>query len=109
MKSEEKKDLREIAENIISYNDTISKGGNICKRKVNVYGKVLKYIFADREWTFEFVGQLIGYSAQGVNYIVNRMDEKAFNCIFINKLCKKLDIDVNYFNSLCNAVKEICE
>lgn len=102
--SKEEKNLGLIAKDILLYNDTIVKGGNKCTRTTTVCGKILKYIFAEREWTFDFVGQLLGMTAQSVNHIVNRQHENSFNPVYLRRLCKSLNIDYDYFCELRDLI-----
>lgn len=99
--------LKEKALDIVSFNKTFYRGGNKLKHETSAYGKVFKYIFAEREWTFAFVGELINTTGQNVNYIVNRMPNNRFSSIYLKKLCKKLDIDFEEFNALCNIIIEM--
>ena len=98
------RDLEVVAKEIMLFNDTFVNGGNKCTHNTSVYGKILKYIFAEREWTFEFVGQLLGMTAQNVNYIVNRMSENSFSPIYVRRLCKNLNIDYEYVCKLRDAM-----
>lgn len=104
---QQKSELYSKAKEIINFNSSLSKGGYVCSHKVSVYGKVLKYIFAEREWTFMFVGELLSMTPQNVNYIVNRMNDNNFNCIFLKRICNRLSIDYDYFCKLCDIVREI--
>lgn len=102
--SKEERNWDCLAKEVKLYNDTFVNGGNKCTHKTSVYGKILKYIFAEREWTFEFVGQLLGMTAQNVNYIVNRMSENSFSPIYVRRLCKNLNIDYEYVCELRDAM-----
>jgi hypothetical protein len=104
MKSELEK-VRQKALDIVSFNNVNYNGGNKCTHKTSVYGKIFKYIFAEREWTFAFAGQLLGTTGQNVNYIVNRMPEERFSNVYLRRLCGKLSVDYEEFSDLAEAIK----
>ena len=85
------------------------KGRNKCKRKPNEYGIAFKYIFALRDMTFKDVSCKTKYSAQGINYIVNRMDADRFDCVFVQRMCEVLNIDYFYFRDLVSEIKILME
>lgn len=101
--------IEEEAKNIIQYN--LSNGRKNCKKlthKGNQYGFTLKYLFAIKDLSFINVGEILGVTAQAVNYLVNRQKEETFeNIVFVKKLCNKLNIDYQYFMDLCGKVKEL--
>lgn len=103
----QKEELHRKALDIMSFNDNIVKGGNAKKHKTSIFGKILKFIFAERNWSFEDVGNFLCMTPQNINYIVNRMDEKSFNVIYVSELCRKLQIDIDFFYGLYNEIKEI--
>lgn len=101
--------LEKESENIIHFNAKAMKcGGNNLTRKCNCYGLTLKYLFAVKDLSYKQVGEILGITPQAVNHLVNRTSEKNFeNIVFVSKMCKKLNIDYQYFCDLCSKVKEI--
>lgn len=85
------------------------KGKNKCKRKPNEYGIAFKYIFALRDMTFKDVSCKTKYSAQSINYIVNRMDVDRFDYVFVQRMCDILNIDYLYFKDLVSEIKILME
>lgn len=103
--------LSQEAQNVLEFHPKARKcGGNKLKRKCNCYGLTLKYLFALKGFTYEDVGERLGISAQSVNHLVNRASEESFNDkIYLQSVCKKLNIDYNYFTDLCNYVRGMIE
>lgn len=103
------KKMREIALEIVEFNENFVKGGVKCSHKSSKYGKVLKYLIFERDLGYKDVGKILNMTPQAVNNIVNRMEEKSFNCFYIRKLCKNLNIDEKYFLNLSDLVGEILD
>lgn len=101
--------IKDEASNIVNFNAKARKcGGNKLSRKCNCYGLTLKYIFSLKGLTYQDVGALIGVTAQSVNHLVNRASEESFkDIIYLKYLCKRLNIDYQYFNELCEEVRSI--
>lgn len=97
------------AKNIVNFNAKARKcGGNRLRRKCNCYGLTLKYLFSMKGLTYKNVGDLMGVTAQSINHLVNRSPEDSFGDIaYIKHLCKTLNIDYQYFNDLCDTVRNI--
>lgn len=103
------KKMREIALEIVEFNENFVKGGVKCSHKSSKYGKVLKYLIFERGLGYKDVGKILDMTPQAVNNIVNRMAERSFNCFYIRKLCTKLNIDEKYFLNLSDLVGEILD
>ena len=85
------------------------RGGKFPKRKPNAYSVALKYILALRDMTYQEVADRFNFAPQNFNYIVNRMSEEKFNCVFVDKLCQNLNIDALYFMDLVNEINILME
>lgn len=103
--------IEEEAKKAISLDPKNRKcGGYALKHKCNCYGLTFKYIFHIKNLTFVDVGNLIGLTPQAINHIVNRMPKKSFmDEDFVERICKKLRIDTEYFYELSEKVNEIME
>ena len=103
--------LEQEAKKVISLNPKIRKcGGYELTHKCNCFGMTLKYIFHIKGMTFVEVGKLIGLTPQAINHIVNRMPKKSFyDEDFVERICRRLRVDTDYFYDLSDKVDEIME
>lgn len=103
--------VRYQAEQAVEFvqNGARKRGGWQLRRKANPYGVALKYIFALRDLTFEEASQLGGFTAQNINYIVNRMKKNRFDTIYIDKICHTFNIERQYFIDLVNEISLVME
>lgn len=103
--------VRYQAEQAVEFvrNGARKRGGFELKRKTTPYGIALKYIFALRDLTFEQAAELGKFSAQNLNYIVNRMKSCRFDTIYIDKLCYTFNIDRQYFDDLVREISNVME
>lgn len=110
MKIQERQ-VREQAEQAVEFvmGGARKRGGWKLKRRVNPYGVALKYIFALRDLTFEKAASMCNFTAQNLNYIVNRMKKDRFDTIYIDKLCRAFNIDRIYFIDLVNEISKVAE
>ena len=101
--------VQDEAKNIIKFNAKARKcGGNRTKRRCNCYGLTLKYLFALKGLSYKKVRDLIGVTAQSINHLVNRSKEESVNdFIYMKSFCRKLNIDYQYFQELCDEVRRI--
>lgn len=100
--------IEDEAISIINFDAKARKcGGNELKRKCNCYGLTLKYMFAIKDLTYKDVGDIVGVTAQSINYLVNRASEESFTDIYMKHLCRKLSIDYQYFRDLSEQVRSI--
>ena len=101
--------IQNEAINIVNFNAKARKcGGNKLNRKCNCYGLTLKYLFSLKGLTYQDVGSRIGVTAQSINHLVNRASEESFSDTFYMKaFCRRLNIDYQYFQDLCEEVRSI--
>ena len=103
--------VREQAQRAVEFSSDSARNRkkNRCRRKLNAYGIAFKYIFALRDLTFKDVATKMKYSPQGINYIVNRMSEDSFDCVFVQKMCDILNLDYYYFKDMVEEIKVLME
>lgn len=101
--------IQDEANKIIHFNPKARKcGGNKLNRKCNCYGLTLKYIFSVRGLSYKDVGTIIGVTPQSINHLVNRASEESFSDEqYMKYLCKKLNVDYQYFKDLAECVRNI--
>lgn len=101
--------IEDEAFNIINFDPKARKcGGNMLSRKCNCYGLTLKYMFAVRGLSFQDVARVVGVTPQSINHLVNRASERSFkDKVYMEYLCRKLNIDYQYFMELAEQVRSI--
>jgi hypothetical protein len=101
--------IEEIAKKIVAYNPKKGKvkNGYLLSHKPTAYGLVLKYIFGMRDLTYKEAGNILGYSSQNINNLVNRTENEHFDEFTVERLCNKLFIDKKYFMQLVELVNEL--
>ena len=107
----QERQVREQAEQAVEFveNGGRKHGANKPTRKMNPYGIALKYIFAIRDQTFEDASKFCNFTAQNLNYIVNRKKASTFDTIYIDKLCRIFNIDRVYFRDLVSEIRNVME
>ncbi len=103
--------IKNDASKALSYDAKFRLGGGYdLKHSPSSCGIVLKWLLGIKKITYSsFAKQLNNTTAQNLNYLINRVDRTRFYEENIEKMCRLLKINKDYFDEVCDAVEELME
>lgn len=85
-------------------------GGNQLKHKPSCYGIAIKWLIYIKGLTYaKFAKAYNGTTAQNINHLINRISKDRYFDDNIEKMCDVLNIEYDYFISLCEKIEERME